>query len=206
MNFDPNYTHITVLLDCSISMCDRIEDTINGFNTFLAEQKTLPGRVDIKVVKFDTSTEVIYDCPLDAAADLSRSVYEARGSTALHDAIGLTISANGERFASLPAELRPGKVLVLIFTDGEENSSKRFSGERVKQMIDEQTQVYNWQFIFMGADEETALAGNQLGINNSFSYNLQTQVGVKQAYSGISNTVATYRATGMLNITQQDVK
>ena len=46
----------------------------------------------------------------------------------------------------------------MVQTDGEENSSVRYSKERIIAMIEEQQNVYNWSFVFLGAGKEPSLS------------------------------------------------
>ena len=181
-----DYTHLTVVLDRSGSMDDRITDSIGGFNAMLAEQQRLPGACDLKVVQFDDTFELIYDGPIAAAKPLDNTVHFARGSTALRDALGRVITENGARFAAMTEGDRPGKVMVTVFTDGLENSSSQFSPEALRAMVAEHQSVYSWTFVFLGADQATALQGEALGIANSFRYDVDTTAGYATAYAGVN--------------------
>ncbi|MCL2471991.1 MAG: hypothetical protein FWF25_09705 [Propionibacteriaceae bacterium] len=66
-----------------------------------------------------------------------------RGSTALLDAVGRSITAFGERLAALPEDDRPSRVIFAIMTDGMENASKEFTHAAIKEMITRQEKTYN---------------------------------------------------------------
>ena len=202
-----DYTHLTVVLDRSGSMDNRITDSIGGFNAMLAEQQRLPGTCDLKVVQFDDTFELIYDGPIAAAKPLDNTVHFARGSTALRDALGRVIRENGARFAAIAEGDRPGKVMVTVFTDGLENSSSEFSPEAIRAMVDEHQSTYSWTFVFLGADQATALQGEQLGIANSFRYDVDTTAGNATAYAGVNRVFERARsaAPGMsVAMSQED--
>jgi len=59
-------------------------------------------------------------------------------------------------------------VLVTIITDGEENSSKEFTGQMIKKMIDE-LKALGWVFTFIGANIDVEKVAAQISINNSTS-------------------------------------
>ena len=40
--------------------------------------------------------------------------------------------------------------MVVIITDGYKNASREFGLNKVKQMIENQKEKYNWEFLFMG--------------------------------------------------------
>jgi uncharacterized protein YegL len=85
-------------------------------------------------------------------APITDREYIPRGNTALLDAVGKTINTLGEKLAKMDEAARPGKVIVLIITDGQENASREFNQTRVKEMIERQQNVYKWEFIFFGAN------------------------------------------------------
>ena len=90
-----------------------------------------------------------------------------RGSTALLDAVGRAINETGDRLAKTPEQDRPGLVVFVIVTDGQENSSKEFSKARIKEMIDEQQKKYNWQFTFLGANQDAFAEAGGIGIRSA---------------------------------------
>ena len=58
-----------------------------------------------------------------------------------------------------------------ILTDGEENSSREFKKETVRKMIEEQTNVYKWQFVFLGANQDAFAEAGGMGISRAMSAN-----------------------------------
>ena len=123
---------ITIILDRSGSMESVKDDTIGGFNSFLAEQQKVAGEAVLSLVQFDDQYEVVYqDKDIRAADRLTEATFQPRGMTALLDAVGRTINAVGQRLASLPETERPDKVVLVIMTDGFENSSHEFSAAKI---------------------------------------------------------------------------
>ncbi len=178
---------ISVVLDRSGSMQERKSDTIGGFNAFLDEQQKLPGACTVSLYQFDDKYEPVYEnVTVDKAPRLNDTNYVPRGNTALLDAVGRTINAVGARLGSLPEEDRPEKILMVIQTDGHENASREFDNAKIKEMIDHQREVYQWQFIFLGADENAFAVGASIGIarNQTLSYSPQNMAGTMSAVSG----------------------
>lgn len=166
-------THITIVLDRSGSMESVREDTIGGFNVFLNEQKAEPGQATLTLVQFDNEYEVVYDTlPLAKVPPLTQKTFQPRGSTALLDAIGRAMNETGKRLAEMPDSERPGKVLLVIMTDGYENASQEFTSEQIFQKITHQREVYSWQIVFIGANQDAIATGSSLGIapSNSLNY------------------------------------
>lgn len=185
-------TDITFILDRSGSMAGLVDDTIGGFNTFLAEQKKVAGAANVTLVSFADGAATVYaGRPLADAPPLTRETYSPSGNTALYDAICETVDAAGSRFAMMPESERPGMVMVVIITDGEENHSRKFSREDVFQRITTQQDVYKWTFLFLGANQDAFKAAGAMGIpqNLAASYSASA-AGVAASYGSVSEKAA----------------
>jgi hypothetical protein len=64
----------------------------------------------------------------------------------------------------LPEQEKPSKVLVIIYTDGYENSSKKYTNQRINEMIAHQRNVYSWEFLFLAASQDAIAQGSSMGI------------------------------------------
>ncbi|HYV50839.1 MAG TPA: vWA domain-containing protein [Dongiaceae bacterium] len=164
-----NLTEIIVLLDRSGSMATIKDDMEGGFNTYVNDLRDLQD-CRLTLVQFDTGgiDTVVESCPIKKVPKLR---LEPRGGTPLLDAMGLTMERTGERFRNTPEERRPEQVMFVVITDGQENSSHDYTKERVKQMVEHQTQVYKWEFVYLGANvdafaEASALAIHAMGVAN----------------------------------------
>ena len=196
-----NLTEIVFLLDRSGSMSYLTDDTIGGYNSFIEKQKNEPGEAKLTTVLFDDKYELLHNgTDLKTAEPLNRTTYFARGSTALYDALGKTINDVGHRLAKIPEEERPSKVIFVITTDGFENASKEFTQSAVKEMITHQTEKYSWEFIFLGANIDSAEVGASMGISvdRSFNYTASAQ-GTSALYSTLSASISDYRVSGTIN-------
>jgi len=174
-------TEIIFILDRSGSMAGLEADTIGGYNGFLEKQEALPGRTQVTTVLFDDQYEVLYDGVDASSAKLIEEQYYVRGMTALYDAVGKTILTVGARLARQKQQERPGKVIMVITTDGAENSSREFSGRRIRELIAHQREKYNWDFLFFGANIDTAAVADSIGIerDNAMAYEASS-VGVAE--------------------------
>jgi len=189
-----NLTEIVFILDRSGSMNGLENDTIGGFNGFVKKQAEA-GQTSLTTVLFDDKYEILHN-GIDARdITLTEREYFTRGSTALLDAVGKTINDVGKRLDNTPEDSRPGKVIFVITTDGLENASREFSYDQVKNMITHQTEKYNWEFIFMGANIDFAKEGGKLGISADRSFGwTANSAGVNVMYRSVAalcNTIRT---------------
>lgn len=190
-----NFTSINVIIDRSGSMGHLAKDTIGSFNGFLAEQKAVPGEAVFTLCTFADKHTLVHDfAALSSVPDLNSKSYQPSGGTALLDAMGSTINMVGTKLAAIPEEARPSKVIFLIITDGEENASHEFNRHQIKSMVEHQSSVYSWEFVFMGANIDAIATGAALGVSqqNTLNYDA-TGVGVRDLYKGVSDSLRTYR-------------
>ncbi len=195
----PNSTEIIFVVDRSGSMSSIAKAMSDGFDEFINKQKALPGECKVTAAQFDDQYEVLYTAkPLNEVPG-----YELvpRGMTALLDAVGKTIIDTGNRLAKLEEPERPSQVLFVVVTDGGENSSKEFRGEagrkRVFDMITEQRQKYSWEFVFLGANQDSIATATGLGISASNAVTFDPTIGGSMGLMrGLSNSVANYRSSG----------
>lgn len=190
-----NFTSINVVIDRSGSMAPLTKDTIGGFNTFLKEQKAVPGDAVLTLATFSDHYTLVHDCvPIANVEELSSKTYVTGGGTALLDAIGKTIHATGAKLSAMKEEDRPSKVIFLVMTDGEENMSKEFIRAKIMEMINHQRDTYSWEFVFIGANQDAIMAGHSLGIAATHSHNYSSNsIGTRAAYSSMSSGMDSYR-------------
>jgi len=190
-----NLTEIVVILDRSGSMAGLAKDTIGGFNSFLEKQKLLKGEAKLTLILFDDSYEVCDNAvDIKLVSPLTDSAYFARGMTALNDAVGKTINTIGERLKNTKESERPGKVIFLITTDGQENSSKEFKASQIKEMVKRQQETYNWEFVFLGANIDSFAEGDKMGYSLNSTANYEPSVkGMEALYSALSRSVTDTR-------------
>ena len=165
-------TEIVFILDRSGSMSGLEKDTIGGFNSTIEKQKQEAGEAYVSTVLFDTEMEVLHDrVPLARIEPLTDKEYYARGGTALLDAIGGAIHHIGNVHKYAREEDRPAKTIFVITTDGYENASRKYSSDRVKQMVERQKQKYGWEFIFLGANIDAVETARNFGIDEERAAN-----------------------------------
>ena len=179
-------TEIIFVIDKSGSMSRLTNDTIEGFNGFVESQKD-DTKTTLTTVLFDTSWKVLHDgVDVYEVNQMTTKDYIAGGGTAMLDAIGDTINRVQDRHDELGAE-KPEKVLFVITTDGEENSSRKFTKSQIEKMIKHQTNGHGWEFMFLGANMDAVKEAASIGISydRSISYDW-TARGTDALYSTVT--------------------
>lgn len=159
-------TEIAFLLDRSGSMQRHADAAIAGFNDFLADQQQVEGLARLTLVLFDDVLETLCDnIPLCEVVPLDTRTYTTRNTTALLDAIGLTIESFESRIQALPKTERPSQVIFAIFTDGLENASSRYAWKDLAAKIKKRQEKDDWQFLFLGANQDAIATAAQMNIH-----------------------------------------
>lgn len=193
-----NYTHIAIILDRTGSMQSIRDDTIGGFNTFLAEQQAQPGQATLTLVQFDSQDpyEIIHRVvPIADVPPLTAATFVPRASTPLLDAVGRGIGDLDASLAAMPEAERPGRVVFVIVTDGQENASREFRKDDIVRMIGERTEQGDWQFVFLSADLAAFHDAGHYGIAaDARLAHDKTAKGTADAWSSVSKRTAEYRS------------
>ena len=138
-----NITELVFILDRSGSMSGLESDTIGGFNSMIAKQRKEDGECYVSTILFNNESKVLHDrMKLAEIEPMTDKEYVAYGGTALIDAIGGAIRhiANIHKYAR-PEDV-PAHTMFVITTDGMENASRKYTAERVKQMIEHEKEKY----------------------------------------------------------------
>ncbi|ACL74580.1 vWA domain-containing protein [Ruminiclostridium cellulolyticum] len=206
-------TELVFILDKSGSMSGLETDTIGGYNSMLVKQQEVEGECHITTVLFDNNYELLHDrIDIRAVSPITEKEYQVGGSTALLDAIGRTIHKIGNAQRQTAEDYRAENVMFVIITDGEENSSREYSAEKVKVQIERQKTKYGWEFIFLGANIDAVQTAGRFGIapERAVDY-LADSKGTELNFKVMSAAVATFREAGMVDEAcfeeiRQDVK
>jgi hypothetical protein len=114
---------------------------------------------------------------------LNEANFVPNGTTALLDAIGSTIKSVDSRIEK--HAVKPG-VIIAIITDGHENSSRFYTQNDIKKTIKKRSDKNNWNFMYLGANQDAIFEGNRLGISSDYSHNFKaSKVGVERAFNNV---------------------
>lgn len=196
---DPEmYTHISVVLDRSGSMSSMSSAVVSGFDKFIEDQKKEDGKATLSLVRFDDVYEVVHDF-----IDISKMKglkLDPRGSTALLDAMGRTLEETRATVLGMKKEDAPAKVIFVFITDGEENASTKYTRKQIFEMIKalkdpERGDQVNWEFVFIGANQDAIAEGASYGIRATSSITFDaTAAGATAAFSSLSKGISCYRS------------
>lgn len=186
---DKDFTYIGILLDASSSMFSSADSVRAGFNDFIEEQKKLPGRAQLNIAQFaDTYVPIVRHVDLKAVGPLTKETYAPQGNTALADSAMQLINDVGAHLEKMPEAERPANVIILIFSDGQENRSKQFSMEQVRAKVEHQKETYSWKFLLLGMELDAQALGNKIGVRgislNRNAAEIKTSGLVANAYVG----------------------
>lgn len=184
---------VSFILDKSGSMQTVESATISGFNEYIGTlKKEKDVSYDFALTLFDTDVSTAERSPIKDVAELTKKTYSPSGNTALYDAVCKTV-AEAEK-------AKKGKNLVVIMTDGEENSSKEFTEKHLKDTITRLEKTKKWTFVFLGANQDSYQAAQKYGISKMNTTNfIPTSAGTSAAF------VVTASATRGFGLSTQTV-
>ena len=160
-----NITELVFILDRSGSMSGLETDTIGGFNSMVKKQQAEEGTAYVSTVLFNQESTVVHDrVQVQQVEPMTQEVYTVGGCTALLDAIGDAVKHIGNIHKYARPEDVPAHTLFVITTDGMENASRRFTGDQVRRMIEQQREKYGWEFLFLGANIDAVETAQSIGI------------------------------------------
>lgn len=150
-----NKTHVVIVLDRSTSMGSIRKQAVDGYNEQISQLKLdakdpETGQVDVSLITFhSTVTEHLWRQPVEETQQAAPEDYITEGMTALHDAIGHGIT----KMQQDVQDDDDTAYLFVIISDGQENSSKKFSAGAIKELIESCEKTGRWTFTYMGCDK-----------------------------------------------------
>lgn len=216
-------TEVIIVIDGSGSMLSKASDVRGGFNAYVEELRKAEG-VDysLSAVVFNTQTFPLFtQKPLKDVPELTEKNYAPGGNTALYDAIGKAIDevkdstsnfcthcgerrATKDKFCSKCGnELGNGrsKFLLIIMTDGEENSSVTYRKHHIADKIKNKEAQGNWTVVYLGANQDAMKEGSALGVQqyNNLTYTVPETKVYYSALAGTTNAFAADLAPSAIN-------
>lgn len=188
-----NFIHVCFVIDESSSMFDSVLDVKGGFKKIIEEQKAnVEGTCAVSIFRFASYVKNPDFIMKDVNEIDNELKYNPSGCTAMYDGIGTAIDKVGGVLKDMPEEERPEKNLIVIMTDGEENSSREYQPSKVREMIKHQEEKYSWTFLYIGTDISNTNDADNVGINYKFA-NVRSKI--TKAYDTVNTVLSCYRAT-----------
>lgn len=190
--------YISIVLDESGSMMSAYQQTINGFNEQIQSIKeNLTANIEtlVTLITFNGSFRTQFvNVPADQVKELDTLTYKPSGMTALYDAMGEAINILE---ASPDINNPTTSVLMVVISDGEENSSKMFTAKEVKDKLERYQEEANWTVTYMGANQNVQAVAQNLGVNlgNVSMFSAASAQGYSDAYTTVSASLDGYMKT-----------
>ncbi|MBR4142139.1 MAG: VWA domain-containing protein [Firmicutes bacterium] len=187
-------TELVFILDRSGSMAGLESDTIGGFNGLIDKQKKVDGKAFVTTVLFDNQQKTVHDrIDLTEVAPMTEKEYYVGGSTALLDAVGDTVTHIEKIHKYVRPEDVPAHTMVVITTDGMENSSHRWRAADVKKLVEKKKEG-GWEFLFLGANIDAVSEAARFGIDADRAVRYcNDSVGVRKNFSAVGKAMASLR-------------
>ena len=206
-------TEVLFVIDGSGSMASKANDVRGGFNTYVEElRKDKKGDYSLSATVFNTNVFPLFSQKdLKDVPELSNANYVPGGGTALYDAIGAALDEvkdvstkfcsvcgtkrnNGHKFCAQCGEKLSNEksvYLLIIMTDGEENSSKTYRKHHIVQKIKDKEAQGNWTVVYLGANQDAMAEGTAMGIQpgNTLTYQVTD---TKSYYSKLASATASF--------------
>ena len=157
-----------IIIDESGSMEVIKQQAINSVNETIQTIRAAQERNEnqehyVTLVSFNDRVKTINDCAaIDNVRELTKETYQPNCSTALYDAMGMSLNALRAKVAD------NDKVLVTVVTDGYENASREYSGQAIKALI-EALKTKGWVFAYIGANHDVEAVAASISITNTMS-------------------------------------
>lgn len=178
-----------------------LDGTLEGTGQYIAdlqkEYKKNPekGEILFSLTIFDTVFEPwLIDQPIQDVDLKILQKYQPRGNTALYDAIGLTTMEVEQRLAESDPD---GAVLVVVMSDGDENSSRQFNRWSINSFIKEREARGNWTYVYLGANVDAPAVAAAMGMSpGNAAYYSQSKGSNKRVASAMHTTTSSLRSRG----------
>lgn len=200
-------THYLLILDKSGSMSSVRNTTIDGFNEQIQTLKSLDKKFPdqkyfVSLISFNHDIDEVYmDVPADKVKEITAEDYVPNGNTALLDAMGQGISRLEDKLR--PAMEDKDKVVtavVVIMTDGQENSSKEWKENgKIKKLIERLNKDDRWTISYVGANQDAILNSREYGIYAANTVNYKSTTSGTAAVTDALNSTMFTRASNISN-------
>ena len=163
---DPNWTHVSVLVDTSGSMESlNPENTSKQLTGLISEQTG--GQVTVTVARFSDKYEIFLNNVNAKDVKITAQDIRPDGSTALYESFCKMIE-DVDKFID-GIDTVPNKIVIIVLTDGEENASTgKYANSSGRELLNSKIKTKqekdNWIFYFLGTNIDAIKTGTDFGI------------------------------------------
>lgn len=150
------------------------ENLIFGVNSFITEQRSVSsaGKCIVSIYKFSDEVSVVLErLDLGECPTLTEAHYKPNGFTALYDALGYALTRNAQ----------DKNVVLVVVTDGAENSSSRYTRDQVRDLMrkvrprgagraEGDSSDSNWSVVYLCETPNLESQGEGLGMVNNAKF------------------------------------
>lgn len=205
-------TELIFIMDRSGSMASIKDDMEGGIWTIITENHGMPGKCVVSLYTFDDRWEVAFEARASGDVRREHCALVPRAGTALFDGVVKSLAAAEDRILKMDETKRPAKVIVIVVTDGQENSSKENSAKDANDIVTRVNEKYKWQAIFLAngeggfKDNERMRGGMMRGASGlaNAQYDSRTPGGVQVMAQCVANATRNYRGGGQGAVLQYD--
>lgn len=180
---DKKHTILALVLDRSGSMSVMGNEVEGGANAYLDEQRKSDvddgARTSVVMCTFDNTVDTVHEnADLTAVPPITHEQVEPRGMTALYDGIGEALVKTAAIVNGLATK---PSVTIFILTDGQENSSQKWSKAAIAAEITklQKPESGSWDFYFAAANQDAMSEGSSLGMDSEQCITFSGKSGAK---------------------------
>lgn len=186
----------TIILDESGSMYQHKSDTLGSLKQFQSDQHKISSSTSqVQLTTFNSQPTLRWTGKI---TDTMGFEYTPTGNTALYDAIHFSIQQAEIAISMLKSlEQTPVDIYCIIITDGEENSSTKYTQKQTQELIKRKTDTDNWKFVYLGANQDAFKAGASVGVKQTNCLNYaQNSQATPNAFRSVSQAIYRQKTTG----------
>jgi len=168
--------HVAVVIDESGSMNNLKPFVVKTFNDQLEVLKKesdekLETRVSVLTFSYPERINFLrWETDVHEVEPMTEKEYNPDGGTALFDSIGMMM----DRLREVDDYLSENSAfLLMIITDGEENSSRRYGYKQIKSLLDEMEATKRWTVTYYGSEPKAMQENFNIHSGNTMTFSAQ---------------------------------
>lgn len=190
-----NLMEVIFAFDCGADAAFHMDSAIKSLKSFVLAQRKLGGELNASGIAYNSRITPVFDnVPVGKLVIRNYGFEEdGLGECRMLDATAQLMDSVGARLNDTPEEERPSKVVCVINVIGRDNASKKYTYDKLREMIALQRDVYKWQFYLI---TDFSINMEKLGIfpDDTFILHRDEKDTLGQAYKELGERVAELRA------------